>query len=51
MLPGTIIVIADVVDSIITIILLRKVQTLEKLDGKRRAHIIFQHFMLVQGVV
>ena len=46
-LPGTIIDIANVVDSIITIILLRRVQTPEKLDGKRRAHINFQHFMLV----
>ena len=50
-LPGTIIDIANVVDSIITIILLRRVQTFEKSNGKRRAHIVVQHFMLVQGVV
>ena len=50
-LSGTIIDIANVVDSIITIIWLRRVQTPEKLDGQRRAHIIFQHSMLVQGVV
>lgn len=40
-LPGTIIDIANVVDSIITIILFRRVPTPEKLEGKRRAYIIF----------
>ena len=49
-LQGTIIDIANVVDSIITMILLHRVQTLEKLDGKRRVHTIFQHEVLVQGV-
>ena len=48
---GTIIDIASVVDSIFPIILLHRVRILQKLDGKRRAHMISQQFMLVQGVV